>query len=355
MMRSVLLPLFQGGRRVDRYKRQISVIGEQGQKLINNAAIMIIGLGGIGSPVAQYLAAAGVGKLILVDDDKVDLSNLHRQILFNEAHIGCYKAEKAKDVLSNVNENVIIETHTKKFDVDFGYSSVSDVDLIIDGTDNFETRYLINDICVLKNKVFISCSILVNIIQLVLFDTKQLCYRCLYPNPPPIGVVPNCSEAGVLGTVTGIAGTMAANLALNYLLKIENEKIPQMRIVDAKNFNISSMPIKQNNNCFACKQRKISLRYLQNQCADYSITLDQLDRTKHFLVDIRQKEERKLAKLDDDLFFPIKENTDYSFFLSYEDKKLVFYCASGYRSKLFVSELRTLGVDAYYLNERLSK
>ncbi|HDU8293325.1 TPA: HesA/MoeB/ThiF family protein, partial [Legionella pneumophila] len=128
---------------MDRYKRQISVIGEQGQKLINNATIMIVGLGGIGSPVAQYLAAAGVGKLILVDDDKVDLSNLHRQILFNESDIGFYKAEKARDVLSKVNKNVVIEAHTKRFDVDFGYSLVSDIDLIIDGTDNFETRYLI--------------------------------------------------------------------------------------------------------------------------------------------------------------------------------------------------------------------
>ncbi|WP_058533779.1 HesA/MoeB/ThiF family protein [Legionella saoudiensis] len=340
---------------MDRYKRQISVIGEQGQKIINNATIMIVGLGGIGSPVAQYLAAAGVGKLILVDDDKVDLSNLHRQILFNECDIGFYKAEKARDVLSKINKNIVIEAHTKRFDVDLGYSLVSDIDLIIDGTDNFETRYLINDICVLKNKVFISCSILVNIIQLALFDTKHLCYRCLYPNPPPIGVIPNCSEAGVLGTVTGMAGTMAANLALNYLLKIENEKVPQIRIIDAKNFNISSMPIKQNNNCFACKQRKISLSYLQNQGADHGISLGQLDRTKHFLVDIRQKEEREITKLEDDLFFPIKENTDYSFFLSYKDKKLVFYCASGYRSKLFVSELRNFGVDAYYLNERLPK
>lgn len=337
-----------------RYKRQISVIGEQGQELINNAAIMIVGLGGIGSPVAQYLTAAGVGKLILVDNDRVDLSNLHRQILFNEAHIGCYKAEKAKDVLSKANENVVIEAHTKKFDVDFGYSLVSDVDLIIDGTDNFETRYLINDICVLKNKVFISCSILVNIIQLVLFDTKQLCYRCLYPNPPPTGVIPNCSEAGVLGTVTGIAGTMTANLALNYLLKIENEKAPQVRIVDAKNLSISSMPIKQNKDCVACKQGNISLRHLQNQSGDYGLSLEKLDRTNYFLVDIRQKEEREIVKLDDDLFFPIKENNDYAFFLSYKDKKLVFYCASGYRSKLFASELRRLGVEAYYLKASLS-
>lgn len=345
-------------RRIDeleRYTRQIAVIGEQGQKLINNATVMIIGLGGIGSPVAQYLAAAGVGRLILIDDDKVDLSNLHRQILYNETDIGCYKAEKAADFLSKVNNYVVIEAHVRKFDVDFGYSSISDVDLIIDGTDNFETRYLINDICVLKKKVFISCSILINIIQLVLFDTSELCYRCLYPNPPSVGVIPNCSEAGVLGTVTGIAGTMTANLALNYLLKMENTQSPQIRIIDAKNFSISSLSIKQNNDCVACKQKIISLEYLRNQRTDYGISREELDKTKHFLVDIRQKEERTKIKLDDDLFYPVKENNDYSFFLSYKEKKLVFYCASGYRSKLFVSELRALGVDAYYLKESLSK
>lgn len=340
---------------MDRYKRQTAVIGGHGQQLINNASVMIVGLGGIGSPVAQYLAAAGVGRLILVDDDKVDCSNLHRQILFNESDIGCYKTEKAKDFLGKVNSNVVIETHTKKFDVDLGYSLSADIDLIIDGTDNFETRYLINDICVLKNKVFISCSILVDIIQLVLFDTRKFCYRCVYPSPPPTGVIPNCSEAGVLGTVTGIAGTMAANLALNYLLNAENAQVPQLRIIDAKNFSISSLSIKQSNDCVACKQKSINFDNLKSQSTDYGITFNELDRDKHFLVDIRQKEERELIKLDDDLFFPVKENNDYAFFLSYKDKKLVFYCASGYRSKLFSSELRALGVDAYYLNERLSK
>lgn len=340
---------------MERYKRQIAVIGEKGQEIINNASIMIVGLGGIGSPVAQYLAAAGVGKLVLVDDDKIDLSNLHRQILFNEKDIGCYKAEIARDVLAQLNPDIEIVAYTKRFDVDFGLSSLSTVDLIIDGTDNFETRYLINDICVLQEKVFISCSILVNIIQLILFDTKRHCYRCLYPNPPPAGLTPNCSEAGVLGTVTGMAGTMAANLALNYLLKIENKKMPQVRIVDAENFSISTLPIEQNNSCIACKQKKINLEFLKNSSVNFGITIEDLDRTKHFLVDIRQKEERDIVKLDDDLFFPIKESHNYEFFLTYKDKKIVFYCASGHRSKLFASELRSLGVDAYYLNESLSK
>ena len=355
MMKFALLLQYLEGKEMDRYKRQIAVIGEEGQQLISNATIMIVGLGGIGSPVAQYLTAAGVGKLILVDDDKVDLSNLHRQILFSEADVGCYKAEKAKDFLTKVNRHVLIEAYTNKFDLDFGYSSVTAVDLIIDGTDNFETRYLINDICALQAKVFISCSILINIIQLILFDTKYLCYRCLYPNPPPIGLTPNCSEAGVLGTVTGIAGTMTANLALNYLLNIEKADAPQVRIFDAKNFSLSSLSIQQNNECIACKQKKINLDDLRTSSAEYGISLEELDRTKYFLVDIRQKEERDIIKLDDDMFFPIKGNNNYEFFLSYKDKKIIFYCASGYRSKLFASELRKLGVDAYYLKTSFTR
>ncbi|RUR14106.1 HesA/MoeB/ThiF family protein [Legionella sp. km772] len=339
----------------DRYKRQTAVIGSEGQKKINDAAILIVGLGGIGSPVAQYLAASGVGRLVLVDDDKVELTNLHRQILFNESDIGCYKTETALNVLSKINNKMGIEIHTKKFDRDFDFSLISDVDLVIDGTDNFETRYLINDVCVLRNKVFISCSILVHIIQLILFNPNECCYRCLYPNPPPVGVVPNCSEAGVLGTVTGMAGTMAANLAINFILKTEDTHSSQVRIIDAKNLSLSTFSIKKNKECVSCQQRKINLEELKGQAKDYGLSFKQLDRNKHFLVDIRQKEERELVKLDDDLFFPIKDNLDYDFFLSYKQKQLVFYCASGYRSKLFASELRDLGVDAYYLNERLSK
>lgn len=340
---------------MDRYKRQVAVIGEKGQEALSNATIMVVGLGGIGSPVAQYLAAAGVGKLILIDNDKVDLSNLHRQILFNESDVGCYKAEKAKIVLNQINRNIAIEAYTNKFDVDLGYSLVSDVDLIIDGTDNFETRYLINDICVLKEKVFISCSILVNIVQLILFDTKHICYRCLYPSAPPVGIIPNCAEAGVLGTVTGIAGTMTANLALNHLLKIEKPDEPHIRIFDAKDFNMSSFSIKQNDECVGCKQKKFNLDYLKNNTSEYGIDLEGLDRNEYLLVDVRQKEERDIIKLDDDLFFPIKENSNYEFFLSYKEKKILLYCASGYRSKLFASELRKLGVDAYYLKTGIVK
>ncbi len=314
---------------------------------------MIIGLGGIGSPVAQYLAAAGIGSLILIDNDKVELSNLHRQILFNETDIGYYKAERAKAVLSHVNPHVMIEAYNRKFNAEFGYSLVKDVDLIIDGSDNFETRYLVNDICILKEKTFISCSIFVNIVQLILFNTKRLCYRCLYPNLPPAGEIPNCSEAGVLGTVTGIAGTMAANLALNYLLHIEDPEEPQIRIFNAKDFSMSSFPIKQNNDCLGCKQRRITLTDLKSSSTEYGILLEDINRTEHFLVDIRQKEEREAIKLDDDLFFPVKENNNYDFFLSYKDKKIVFYCASGHRSKLFALELRKLGVEAYYLKTSL--
>ena len=334
-----------------RYQRQVSVIGNEKQNVLNNASIMVVGLGGIGSPVAKYLAAAGIGTLILIDHDKVELTNLHRQILFNEDDVGLYKAERAKEVLNKTNSNINIKAYIDKFDAGFGNSLVPNVDLIIDGTDNYESRYLINDVCVLNEKVFISCSILVNIIQLVLFDTKCLCYRCLYPNAPPAGLSLSCSDAGVLGTVTGIAGTMAANLALNYLLNLEEPFNPRVNVFDAKNFSMSSFPIRQNEECIGCRKKNINFDLFNT--VDYGIDLESIERDKYLLVDIREQEERNITKLDDDFFFPLKEKDNYDFFLSYKEKKILLYCATGYRSKLFASELRKLGVEAYYLKMSL--
>lgn len=338
-----------------RYQRQMTVIGHEGQEKLSRARVMIVGLGGIGSPVALYLAAAGVGTLMLVDSDNVELTNLHRQILYKETDLGQSKAEKAKTRLTQINSNIKIEAYSRAFDEEFGASLLSEVDLVIDGTDNFETRYLINDLCAGKKKVFISCSILVNIIQFALFDTQHVCYRCLYPESPPVGLRPNCSEAGVLGSATGIAGTMTANLAIQYLLGEENATTPQIRLFDAKTFTMSSLPIKKNKSCIACVQHQNTLRVSQNNMFDFGIDLEQLDNNKHFLVDIRRQDERELFKLDDDLFFPINERTDYEIFLSHNNKQLVFYCAAAVRSKWFATELRKLGVDAYYLKTRLPK
>lgn len=331
------------------------ILGNNGQKLISNATVLVVGTGGIGSPVLTYLAAAGVGKIILIDKDKVELSNLHRQILFNESDIGFYKAIRACDFLKKINSSITVESYTEEFNLDLSQQLIPAVDLVIDGTDNYETRYLINDICVLNQKPFISCSVLKDIVQLVLFNTKKICYRCVYPKAPPAGMIPNCEESGVLGTVTGIAGTLTANLALNFLRKLKNSADPVLRIFDARDFSLDSLPIMPNENCSVCNPKKINSECTDKEIIEIGVSLDDVNRNDYFLVDIRDLSEREIIKLDDDLFFPIKDHFNYDFFLNYKEKKILIYCAKAYRSKLFASELRGKGVDAYYLKNGVSK
>lgn len=341
---------------MSRYQRQLAIIGNEGQELLGSSTVLVIGAGGIGSPVLTYLAAAGVGKLILVDHDQVELSNLHRQTLFNEVDVGCYKATKAAETLTKRNSEIAIESYPCVFTAALAHQLMPSVDLIIDGTDNYASRYLINDSCVAYKKPLISCSVFKNIVQLALFDTKKICYRCVYPEAPPAGLIPNCAEAGVLGTVTGIAGTLTANLAINYLLQIDNGKNPTLRIFDASNFSIDAFPIMSNENCIACKQKKINLDdplSAQGHQIEFGVYLEEIDRQEYLLVDVRTRQERDLIKLDDDLFFPINEQSNYDFFLNYKEKKILLYCAAAYRSQLFAAELRANGVDAYYLRNHV--
>ena len=340
---------------MNRYKRQLAIIGPEGQQLISNATILVVGAGGIGSPVLTYLAAAGVGKIILVDKDKVELSNLHRQILFNENDIGLYKATRAREYLMRLNSSIVVEAFASELNIELSHQLIPAADLVIDGTDNYETRYLINDSCVLSEKPFISSSVLKDIVQVVLFNTKKMCYRCVYPKAPPAGMIPNCEEAGVLGTVTGIAGTLSANLALHYLLKLENCNDSVMRIFNAMDFSLASLPINPNSECPICNQKNASLDCSEIYIDEFGVLLDDIDRNEYFLVDIREPSERDIIKLEDDLFFPIKDNFNYDFFLNYKEKKILIYCAKGYRSKIFALELRERGVNAFYLKDGVSK
>ena len=321
-----------------------------------------MGVGGIGSGVLSYLAAAGVGQLIVVDHDKVELSNLHRQTLFNEADIGCYKAHKVAETLFARNSDVVIEAYPCEFTTELAQQLMPSVDLVIDGTDNYVSRYLINDSSVTFGKSLISCSVFKNIIQLALFDTKMICYRCVYPEAPPVGMMPNCAEAGVIGTVTGIAGTLTANLAIHYLLQFDDGGSPTLRIFDAGNFSLDSFPIQANKNCIACKHKKTNLDLVNpdkhsTEAAvnkiEFGVYLEEINRQDYLLVDVRTRQERELIKLEDDLFFPINEQSNYDFFLSYKEKKILLYCAAAHRSQFVAAELRAQGVDAYYLKNRV--
>ena len=197
----------------DRYRRHLSLpeFGPEGQQALLAGRVLLIGAGGLGCPLAQYLAAAGVGRLGLVDFDVVDLSNLQRQVLYGTADIGRPKAEVAKERINALNPDVQVDTHVLRLDSSNAMSLFAEYDVIVDGTDNFPTRYLTNDACVLLGKPNVHGSIFRFDGQATVFDARHgPCYRCLYPEPPPPGAVPSCAEGGVLGVLPGLVAMIQA-------------------------------------------------------------------------------------------------------------------------------------------------
>ena len=199
---------------ISRYSRHLIMpeVGLEGQKKLKNASVLCIGAGGLGSPLALYLAAAGVGKIGILDFDVVDFSNLQRQVIHSESTIGELKVDSAKKRLLELNSDIEIQTYNERFTSDNAMEIVKDYDIVVDGTDNFATRYLTNDVCVLLGKPNVYGSIFRFEGQVSVFDAERgPCYRCLYPEPPPPGLVPSCAEGGVLGVLPGIVGTLQAS------------------------------------------------------------------------------------------------------------------------------------------------
>ncbi|MHA1144989.1 MAG: HesA/MoeB/ThiF family protein [Candidatus Helarchaeota archaeon] len=206
---------------IRRYGRQIVLpdVGGSGQKKIQGSSVLIIGVGGLGSIASMYLAAAGVGKIGLVDSDVVDLSNLHRQIIYSTGDIGELKVDAASNVLKEINPEIRIDKIPQKLTPKNARSLVKKYDMIIDGTDNFPAKYLINDACVLERKPFVMAGVLQYEGQVITVIPRQTaCYRCIFPNMPTPGLIPNCSEAGVLGPIPGFAACLQATEALKFML-----------------------------------------------------------------------------------------------------------------------------------------
>ena len=200
---------------VERYARHLVLrqLGGPGQAKIRAARVLVVGAGGLGSPLALYLAAAGVGTLGLVDDDKVSLSNLQRQVLFRTADIGRPKTDAAKEALAALNPGVRVETHQVRLTAENAKSLIGDYDIVADGSDNFDTRFLVNDTCVALAKTLVFAAVTEFEGQVATFkphEGRHPCYRCLFPAPPPAGTVPSCSETGVLGAAAGVVGSLAA-------------------------------------------------------------------------------------------------------------------------------------------------
>ena len=206
---------------IERYSRQIILpnVGGRGQEKLLNAKVLVIGAGGLGSPCALYLASAGIGRIGIVDSDKVELNNLQRQIVHSTDTVGMPKVESAKMRLNSINTDVDVIAHNIRLTSANIMDVIKEYDIVVDGSDNFPTRYLVNDACVLSGKPLSHGGILKFDGQaMTIMPRKSACYRCLFPEPPPPGLIPSCQEAGILGAVAGIIGTIQANEVLKYVL-----------------------------------------------------------------------------------------------------------------------------------------
>jgi len=239
---------------VKRYSRHIIMgdVGSSGQRKLMQSKALIIGAGGLGSPSAVYLALAGVGTIGIVDFDVVELSNLQRQILHHTSDVGRSKVDSARDNIKSYNPDVNVVLHDVRLESDNAIDIISQYDLVINGADNFATRYLVNDACYLLNKPLVDGSILIFDGQATVFLPGEGCYRCLFPEPPPPGMVPNCAEAGVLGALTGLVGSIQATEALKQLIGIGESLTSRLLLIDALSMTFREVKLKRNPSCPLC-------------------------------------------------------------------------------------------------------
>lgn len=240
---------------ISRYSRHLIMpeVGLEGQKKLKNAKVLCIGAGGLGSPLTLYLTAAGVGKLGILDFDVVDFSNLQRQVIHSEKTVGELKVESAKNRLLELNSNIEIQTYNERFVSDNAMDIVKDYDIVVDGTDNFATRYLTNDTCVLLGKPNVYGSIFRFEGQVSVFDAENgPCYRCLYPEPPPPGLVPSCAEGGVLGILPGVVGTLQASEVVKLIIGQGEPLIGKLLFMDVLKMEPRILKLAKDPNCPIC-------------------------------------------------------------------------------------------------------
>lgn len=344
-----------------RYARQMRLpeIGRAGQQRLAAASVLVVGAGGLGSPLALQLAAAGVGRIGLVDADRVDESNLHRQLLYGSADVGRLKVEAAADRLRDLNPHLEIVPVAARFAPGNALALVGGFDLIADGTDNFPTRYLVNDACVLAGRPNVFASVQRFEGQVAVFDAARgPCYRCLFPEPPAEGLVPACAEAGVLGVVPGVMGTLQAAEAIKLLLGLGEPPLGRLLLVDLLRLTFRSVRFVRRPGCPACSpagRARLTLGETAG-CAPagaeeplpFDLPVRELARwrgegRRHTLVDVRTAEELAVAALPGALHLPLHELPRRVAELPC-DEPLVLLCHHGARSAQAVTFLRARGL-----------
>ena len=345
-----------------RYSRHalLDGFGLEGQQRLKRARILIVGAGGLGSPAALYLCAAGVGTLGLVDFDAVDETNLQRQILFGTADVGRSKLASAAARLRAQNDHVQLELHEEPFGAENARKLVEAYDLVIDGTDNFPTRYLVNDACVMSGRPNVYGSVSQFEGQAAVFAAPGgPCYRCLHPEPPPEGLIPNCAEAGVLGVLPGIIGTIQATEAIKLVAGIGEPLVGRLLVYDALRMTFRQLTLARDPQCPVCGDSP-TIRELQRydwSCLPVTrspeMTVEQLREwraagRKHLLVDVREASEHAAARIEGAVLMPLGSLSGRLAELP-EGVPVVVHCQSGGRSATAVRMLRAKGFEAYNL------
>jgi adenylyltransferase/sulfurtransferase len=344
-----------------RYSRHLIIpeVGVEGQKRLKAARVLMVGAGGLGSPIGLYLAAAGVGTLGIVEADVVDVTNLQRQVLHGTKDVGRKKVESARDRIGDVNPHVQVIAHEAWLSSENALEIIRDYDLVVDGTDNFATRYLVNDACVLLGKPNVYGSIFRFEGQSTVFCTADgPCYRCLYPEPPPPGLVPSCAEGGVLGILPGLVGLIQATETVKLIAGIGEPLVGRLLLVDAAAMQFRTVKLRKNARCPACGTREIrALIDYQQFCGLRGveeptngvpvITVAELDARRRRgddfdLVDVREPHEWDIARIEGARLAPLSSFADaLRTFDSARD--VVVYCKSGARSAKAVRQLQEAG------------
>ena len=350
---------------IKRYSRHLIMpeVGLAGQKKLKAASVLLIGTGGLGSPLGMYLAAAGIGQIGLVDYDVVDHTNLQRQIVHGTGNVGQLKVESAKARLLDINPDVEVVTYNKPFTSENALDIARPYDVIVDGTDNFPTRYLTNDVSVLLGKPNVYGSIFRFEGQASVFYAKEgPCYRCLFPEPPPPGLVPSCAEGGVLGILPGTIGTIQATETIKLILGAGNTLIGRLLLYDALSMTFEEVKLRKNPNCLICSdhpQIDHLIDYeefcgvpshdhpVESAGAEWDIMPKELEarfkQGNHIrLIDVREPYELDISRLKNAELVPLGEfAARMSEFDSAEE--IVLFCRTGARSSRALDLLRTAG------------
>jgi molybdopterin/thiamine biosynthesis adenylyltransferase/rhodanese-related sulfurtransferase len=356
---------------VRRYSRHLIIpdVGMTGQKRLKNAKVLCVGAGGLGSPALMYLAAAGVGTLGIVEFDTVDESNLQRQIIHGQSDIGRSKAESARDSVLEINPYVTMNLHELRLDSSNVMELFAQYDLIVDGTDNFATRYLVNDACVLLNKPYVWGSIYRFDGQASVFWAEHgPCYRCLYPEPPPPGMVPSCAEGGVLGVLCASIGSIQVTEAIKLITGIGDSLIGRLMVYDALEMEYRQVKIRKDPNCAVCGPHATVTELIDydafcgvisdaaaEAARDSTISVHDLKRMidekdagerDFMLIDVREPVEWEIVQIPGAVLIPKGEFLDGSALEKLpSDKQIVLHCKVGGRSAEVLAVLKGAGFN----------